>query len=47
MPTREIYWNIPGHLLIYLFTLAALAVFFYGFYQKYRCWKRGKSDNPF
>lgn len=47
MPTREIYWNIPGHLLIYLFTLAALAVFFYGFYQKYRCWKRGKSDNRF
>jgi len=36
IPHREVYWNIDGHLLIYLFGLIALALFIYGYYQIYR-----------
>lgn len=45
MPTRQIYWNIPWHGLIYLFALAALAAFVYGVRQRYLKWKLGRPDD--
>ncbi|GAW93114.1 heterodisulfide reductase-related iron-sulfur binding cluster [Calderihabitans maritimus] len=47
IPTREIYWNIEGHWLMYLLMLVAFAVFGYGVYQKSRYWRLGKQENRF
>jgi len=47
MPTREIYWNISGHYWMYLFMVISLAIFFYGFYQRYKLWCLGKPDQRF
>ncbi len=33
IPSREIYWNIPAHLWLYLLFLPFLAVFLYGCYR--------------
>jgi Fe-S oxidoreductase/nitrate reductase gamma subunit len=40
-PTREIYWNIAGHALIYVFLVAALGVLAYGIWSRVRLWKLG------
>jgi Fe-S oxidoreductase/nitrate reductase gamma subunit len=44
-PTREIYWNIPGHNLIYLCFLLALIVFGYGLVRRARLWKLGRPED--
>src|SRR3970282_1594260 len=33
--SREIYWNIPEHLLLYVLLLPFLAVFLYGCYRRF------------
>jgi len=43
-PTREIYWNISGHNLIYALFALALIFFVYGFYRRYRLWRKGGSE---
>ncbi len=43
--TRELYWNIEGHWLLYPLFLIALGFFVYGFYQRYQLWKLGKPEN--
>jgi len=45
VPTREIYWNIAGELLLYLFMLAMLVAVAYGLYGKYRLWRLGRPEN--
>jgi len=42
VPTRELYWNIHGHWIMYLLFLVALGVFLYGFYQKVQLWRIGQ-----
>jgi len=44
-PTREIYWNIQGHDLIYLFFALAMIIFGYGVYRRIRLWKLGQPEN--
>ena len=40
-PTREIYWNISGGTLLYVFLLAALGLLAYGIYRRVRLWGLG------
>ncbi|MDE2059861.1 MAG: iron-sulfur-binding reductase, partial [candidate division NC10 bacterium] len=35
-PMREIYWNIPGHLFLYLLFFPFLVVYAYGIYRHTR-----------
>jgi len=35
-PSREIYWNIPGHLFLYVLFFPFLVVFLYGIYRNIR-----------
>src|SRR3989304_175795 len=35
IPSREIYWNTPEHLLLYVLLLPFLAVFLYGCYRRF------------
>ena len=44
-PTREIYWNIPGHDLVYLAFVLALIIFGYGLYKRIRLWKLGRPED--
>ena len=44
MPTREIYWNIDLHGLLYLFAFAAIALFVWGYYRRYRLWRIGQPE---
>jgi Fe-S oxidoreductase/nitrate reductase gamma subunit len=41
MPTRQLYWNISFHWLLYPLLAGALGVFTYGFYQRWRLWMQG------
>lgn len=45
MATRELYWNIENHWLIYPMLVIALGFFCYGFYQHYRIWRLGQPEN--
>lgn len=45
MPTRELYWNIQGHWLLYPMFLIALAFFVFGFYRRLQLWKLGRPEN--
>jgi Fe-S oxidoreductase/nitrate reductase gamma subunit len=36
IPSREIYWNIPGHLFLYVLFFPFLVVFVYGIYRHIR-----------
>lgn len=45
--TREIYWNITGGALLYLFLAVAGAVFAYGVYRRYRLWRLGAAEARF
>jgi len=45
--TREIYWNIVGGKLIYLFFLISLAVLVQGVYRRYRLWRLGGGEARF
>lgn len=44
-PTREIYWNIPGHYFLYALLTAGAIVFGVGLYQKVRLWQSGKKNH--
>lgn len=43
--TREVYWNIDGHLWLYLFAAIMLAIFVNGVYRRLRLWKMGQPEN--
>ena len=47
MPTREIYWNISGEALIYLFLLIAMGFLAYGIYRRVRLWRLGGREARF
>ncbi len=44
MPTREVYWNIAGHLILYAFVAAGAVAFLYGIWRHYRNWAIGKPE---
>lgn len=43
--TRQVYWNIDGHLWLYLFFALALFSFGYGVYRRLQLWKMGQPEN--
>ncbi|MEA4902076.1 heterodisulfide reductase-related iron-sulfur binding cluster [Desulfitobacterium sp.] len=45
MPTRELYWNIDGHWLIYPLFLIAFGFIVYGYWKRIRLWKLGQPEN--
>ncbi len=47
LPTREIYWNVEHHTLLYAVFAVALAVFLYGMYRRVRLWSAGQKEDPF
>jgi Fe-S oxidoreductase/nitrate reductase gamma subunit len=47
VPTREIYWNIAGETLIYLFALIAAGFLGYGIYLRVRLWRLGGAEARF
>ncbi len=47
LPSRQVYWNIHGHLILYLFVVAAVSVFSYGVYHRVKMWLQGKPENRF
>lgn len=42
LPSREIYWNIPEHLLLYVLFLPFLVIFLYGCYRRWGALLLGK-----
>ena len=42
IPTRIIYWNVPGHDLMYIPFAALCIVFGYGIYRRWRVWSKGR-----
>jgi Fe-S oxidoreductase/nitrate reductase gamma subunit len=42
MATRQLYWNISWHWLLYPLLVVAVALFAYGFYRRWRLWQQGK-----
>jgi len=44
VPTREIYWNISGHLILYLFVAIGAVAFVYGVYRHVRNWRIGRPE---
>ncbi len=47
MATRELYWNIAGHVFMYAFVVVFIAIFAYGVYRRYRMWRVGRPDERF
>ena len=47
VPTREIYWNIDHHTLLYAVFAFALAIFSYGIYRRARLWFNGQKEDTF
>jgi len=43
--TRQVYWNIDGHVWLYLFFAITLMVLGYGVYRRLRLWKMGQPEN--
>jgi hypothetical protein len=43
-PTRQIYWNITGHALIYGFLAVALFVVGYSIYRRAQLWQLGTGE---
>ena len=43
-PTRQIYWNITGHALIYGFLAVALVVVGYSIYRRAQLWQLGTGE---
>ena len=43
---RDTFWAISSDYKIMLYVLAAIAlgIFFYGFYRRYRLWKKGVKE---
>lgn len=47
LPSREVYWNIPDHQLLYLLFLPFALIFLYGCYRIYRKLTIGKPEDRF
>jgi len=47
LATRELYWNVAGHLFMYVFVIIFAIIFGYGVYRRYRLWRLGKADERF
>ncbi len=45
--TRQIYWDIDLHWLIYIFMLLPLVLLGYGMWRRYRMWRQGGPDQRF
>jgi Fe-S oxidoreductase/nitrate reductase gamma subunit len=45
--TREIYWNVTGETLIYLFALVAVGFLIYGVHLRLRLWRLGGAEARF
>ncbi|MBD3289110.1 iron-sulfur-binding reductase, partial [candidate division KSB1 bacterium] len=45
IPTREVFWNIPFHAILYPLLVITLAIFAYGFYRRVKLWRLGQSEN--
>lgn len=45
--TRQIYWNISYHWLLYLFMLLPLVFLGYGLWRRYRMWRLGGPDQRY
>ncbi|MBI4595388.1 MAG: 4Fe-4S dicluster domain-containing protein [Candidatus Tectomicrobia bacterium] len=43
-PTRELYWNIPGHIILYALLALSIIIFLNNFYERYRLWRLGKPE---
>ncbi len=43
-PTRELFWNISYHNLLYPIMIIALIIFGYGFYHRFKYWQIGKQE---
>ena len=43
-PTRQIYWNIAGHALIYGFLAIAMVVVAISIYGRVRLWRLGTAE---
>jgi Fe-S oxidoreductase/nitrate reductase gamma subunit len=46
VPSRELYWNIPGHLWLYALFLPFLAAFAWGCYREFRLLGLGQGGLP-
>jgi Fe-S oxidoreductase/nitrate reductase gamma subunit len=46
-PTREIYGNIVGGEVVYLFMLVSFGLLGWALYQRLRLWQQGRPDNRF
>lgn len=46
-PTREIYGNIVGGEIVYLFMIISFGVLGWALYQRLRLWQQGRPDNRF
>lgn len=44
VPTRELYWGITGHLILYAFVAAGAVAFLYGIWRHVRNWRIGKPE---
>lgn len=43
-PSREVFWNIDNHYLVYLLLLPVIAVFAYGLYHSCIFWRRSREE---
>lgn len=39
--TREVYWNVPYHQVLYLFLIPTVAIAVFGLYRRFRLWRLG------
>ena len=46
VPSREIYWNIPGHVWLYALFAPFLAAFLWGCYREFRLLRMGQGSLP-
>ncbi len=46
VPSRELYWNVPGHLWLYVLFLPFLAAFAWGCYREFRLLGLGQGGLP-
>lgn len=47
IPSREVFWNISYHWLLYPLLILTLAIFAIGIYRRIRLWRSGMSENRF
>ncbi|MBN2007845.1 (Fe-S)-binding protein [candidate division KSB1 bacterium] len=45
VPSREVFWNIHNHAILYGLMVITFIVFGYGFYRRLRLWKLGKPED--